>query len=138
VQRVELVVGGVGERGSDVVAEADVASRGFGVSGALGGAALAVVFGGVAQLLVAEAGAREEASSRARVVSASASLLAAVSRMKTGMTQVLEPFPGRETDRGLRRGAAPAGTGSRELDREPHVTEHDARPLPNAAGLCRR
>jgi len=108
------------------------------VSGALGGAALAVVFGGVAQLLVAEAGAREEASSRARVVSASASLLAAVSRMKTGMTQVLEPFPGRETDRGLRRGAAPAGTGSRELDREPHVTEHDARPLLNAAGLCRR
>jgi hypothetical protein len=53
------------ERGSDVVAEADVASRGFGVSGALGGAALAVVFGGVAQLLVDEAGAREEASSRA-------------------------------------------------------------------------
>jgi hypothetical protein len=78
------------------------------VSGALGGAALAVVFGGVAQLLVAEAGAREEASSRARVVSASASLLAAVSRMKTGMTQ-----GSRAISRPRNGSRAPSGCGSR-------------------------
>ena len=60
-QRVELVVGGVGQRGADVVAEPEVAGGRLGVAGALGGAALAVVLGGVAQVLVVEAGAGEVA-----------------------------------------------------------------------------
>ena len=51
-QGTQLVVGGVGQRGADVVAEADVAGGGLGVVGALGGAALAVLVGGVAEVVV--------------------------------------------------------------------------------------
>ena len=58
-QRAELVVGGVGQRGADVVAEGEVAGGRLGVAGAFGGAPLAVLLGGVAQLVVVEARAAE-------------------------------------------------------------------------------
>jgi hypothetical protein len=49
-QRAELVVGGIGQRRPDVVAEGEVAGGRFGVAGAFGGSPLAVLLGGVAQL----------------------------------------------------------------------------------------
>ena len=49
-ERVELVVGGVGQRSADVVSEAEVAGGRLGAGDALGGAAPAVLLGGVAQL----------------------------------------------------------------------------------------
>ena len=58
-QRAQLVVGGVGQRRADVVAEAEVAGRRLGVAGALGGAPRAVLLGGVAQLGVVQARAAE-------------------------------------------------------------------------------
>jgi hypothetical protein len=56
-----VVVGGVGERGADVVAEPEVARGGFGAAGALGGTPLAILLGGVADVLVLEAAAGEVA-----------------------------------------------------------------------------
>jgi hypothetical protein len=65
-QRAELVVGGVGQRGADVVAEGEVAGGRLGVAGAFGGAPLAVLLGGVAQLVVVEARAAEVGPPRGR------------------------------------------------------------------------
>src|SRR3954451_856738 len=57
--RVQLVVGGVGQGGADVVPGAEVAGDRLGVAGAVGGATLAVVLGGGAQVVVVEARAGE-------------------------------------------------------------------------------
>ena len=59
LERVQLAVGGVDELGVDVVAEAEVAALAVGLAGPLGLAALAVLGGGVAQLLILELGAGE-------------------------------------------------------------------------------
>ena len=58
-RRWPVVVGRVGQRSADVVAEREVAGGRLGVAGAFGGAALAVLLGGVAQLVVVEARAAE-------------------------------------------------------------------------------
>jgi hypothetical protein len=60
-QRMPLVVGRVGQGGTDVVAEAEVAGGRFGLADALGGAPLAVLLCGFAEILVAEPGAGEVA-----------------------------------------------------------------------------
>jgi hypothetical protein len=58
-QRAELDLGGVDQRGADVVAEDEVAGGRFGVAGAFGGAPLAVLLGSVAPLVAVEARAAE-------------------------------------------------------------------------------
>ena len=55
----QLGVGGLDQPGADVVSEAEVAAGRLGVAGAGLCAALLVVGGGVAQLVVVEAGAGE-------------------------------------------------------------------------------
>ena len=58
-ERVELGVRGVDQPGADVVSEPEVAAGRLGVAGAGLRPALLVVGGGVAQLVVVEAGAGE-------------------------------------------------------------------------------
>ena len=58
-ERVQLGVGGLDQSGADVVPEAEVAAGRLGVAGARLGAALLVLGGGVAQLVVVEARAGE-------------------------------------------------------------------------------
>ena len=58
-ERVQLAVGGVRQLGVDVVAQAEVAALTVGSPGPFGLAALAVLGGGVAQLVVLELGAGE-------------------------------------------------------------------------------
>jgi hypothetical protein len=59
LERVQLAGGGVHQPGADVMAESEVGADRVGVAGAMPLLALAVVLGGLAQLVVVELGAGE-------------------------------------------------------------------------------